>query len=37
MQHTFAKAAPLTGQNMRDVAGALGHSDLATTMIEPEQ
>ncbi|MFT5532454.1 MAG: integrase/recombinase XerC [Candidatus Paceibacteria bacterium] len=37
MQHTFAKVALLTGQSIRDVAAALGHSDLATTMIEPEQ
>ena len=37
LRHTFAKAALLTGQSMRDVAGALGHADLATTMIYTEQ
>ena len=37
LRHTFAKALLLTGQSMRDVAGALGHADLATTMIYTEQ
>ncbi|WP_344762357.1 tyrosine-type recombinase/integrase [Actimicrobium antarcticum] len=37
LRHTFAKAALLTGQNMRAVAGALGHADLATTMLYTEQ
>jgi len=37
LRHTFAKAALLTGQSVREVAGALGHADLATTMIYTEQ
>ena len=37
LRHTFAKTALLTGQSMRDVAGALGHADLATTIIYTEQ
>ncbi|MBV6325561.1 tyrosine-type recombinase/integrase [Duganella violaceipulchra] len=37
LRHTFAKAALLTGQDVRTVAAWLGHSDLATTMIYTEQ
>jgi site-specific recombinase XerD len=37
MRHTFAKAALLTGQDMRSVAAWLGHRDMGTTMIYTEQ
>lgn len=32
LRHTFGKAALLAGQNVREVAGALGHADLGTVM-----
>lgn len=37
LRHTFAKAALLTGQDIRHVASLLGHSDLSTTMVYTEQ
>jgi integrase/recombinase XerC len=37
LRHTFGKAALLTGQSMREVAGALGHANMDTTMIYTEQ
>jgi site-specific recombinase XerD len=37
LRHTFAKSAPMTGQDLRTVAGWLGHRDNATTMIYTEQ
>jgi len=37
LRHAFAKAALVSGQDMRVVAGALGHSDLATTMRYTQQ
>ena len=37
LRHTFAKTALLSGHSMRAVAGALGHADLATTMLYTEQ
>ena len=37
LRHTFAKAALVSGQNMRGVASALGHADMSTTMRYTEQ
>jgi integrase/recombinase XerC len=37
LRHTFAKAALLKGQSMREVAGMLGHSSVDTTMIYTDQ
>lgn len=37
LRHTFAKAALLTGQDIRHVAAWLGHRDLGTTMVYTEQ
>lgn len=37
LRHTFAKAALLTGQDVRSVAAWLGHRDVGTTMIYTEQ
>lgn len=37
LRHTFAKAALLKGQSMREVAGLLGHASVDTTMIYTEQ
>lgn len=37
LRHTFAKAALLTGQDVRSVAAWLGHRDLGTTMAYTEQ
>lgn len=37
LRHTFAKAALLSGQDLRSVAGWLGHRDLGTTMVYTEQ
>lgn len=37
LRHTFGKAALLAGQDVREVAGALGHANLETTMIYTEQ
>jgi integrase/recombinase XerC len=37
LRHTFAKAALLTGQDMRSVAAWLGHRDMGTTMVYTEQ
>jgi site-specific recombinase XerD len=37
LRHTFAKAALLKGQTMREVAGLLGHASVDTTMIYTEQ
>jgi integrase/recombinase XerC len=37
LRHTFAKAALLSGQDIRHVASVLGHSDLSTTMVYTEQ
>lgn len=37
LRHTFAKAALLTGQDMRSVAAWLGHRDIGTTMVYTEQ
>jgi len=37
LRHTFAKAALLTGQDVRSVAAWLGHRDLSTTMVYTEQ
>lgn len=37
LRHTFAKAALLTGQDIRHVAAWLGHRDLSTTMVYTEQ
>ena len=36
-RHTFAKAALMSGQDLRTVAGWLGHRDIATTLIYTEQ
>jgi len=33
LRHTFAKAALLQGQSMREVAGLLGHASMDTTMV----
>lgn len=35
LRHTFAKAAPLSGQDVRNVAVWTGHCDLSTTMVYP--
>jgi len=35
--HTFAKAALLQGQSMREVAGLLGHASMDTTMVYTNQ
>jgi site-specific recombinase XerD len=37
LRHTFAKAALLSGQDVRNVAAWLGHRDLSTTMVYTEQ
>lgn len=37
LRHTFSKASLLTGQDLRSVAGALGHADLSTVMIYTQQ
>nr|WP_315219910.1 tyrosine-type recombinase/integrase [uncultured Duganella sp.] len=37
LRHTFAKAALLSGQDIRSVAAWLGHRDLSTTMVYTEQ
>jgi len=37
LRHTFAKAALLSGQDMRHVAAWLEHRDLGTTMVYTEQ
>ncbi|MET3135255.1 integrase/recombinase XerC [Oxalobacteraceae bacterium GrIS 1.11] len=37
LRHTFAKAALLSGQSMREVAGLLGHASVDTTMIYTDQ
>lgn len=37
LRHTFAKAALLTGQSMREVASLLGHASVDTTMIYTDQ
>lgn len=37
LRHTFAKAALLNGQSMREVAGLLGHASVDTTMIYTDQ
>lgn len=37
LRHTFGKASLLAGQNVREVASALGHGSLETTMIYTEQ
>jgi site-specific recombinase XerD len=37
LRHTFAKAALLTGQDIRHFAAWLGHRDLGTIMVYTEQ
>lgn len=37
LRHTFAKAALIKGQTMREVASLLGHASVDTTMIYTEQ
>lgn len=37
LRHTFAKAALLHGQSMREVAGLLGHASMDTTMVYTNQ
>jgi site-specific recombinase XerD len=37
LRHTFAKAALLRGQTMREVAGLLGHASVDTTMVYTDQ
>lgn len=37
LRHTFAKAALLQGQSMREVAGLLGHTSMDTTMVYTNQ
>lgn len=37
MRHTFAKGALLQGHDLRQVATALGHTSLDTTMTYTEQ
>jgi integrase/recombinase XerC len=37
LRHTFAKAALLKGQSMREVASLLGHASVDTTMIYTDQ
>ena len=37
LRHTFAKAALLKGQTMREVASMLGHASVDTTMIYTDQ
>lgn len=37
LRHTFAKAALLQGQSMREVAGLLGHASMDTTMVYTNQ
>jgi integrase/recombinase XerC len=36
-RHTFAKAALLQGQSMREVANLLGHKSMDTTMVYTNQ
>ncbi len=37
LRHTFAKAALLHGQSMREVANLLGHKSMDTTMVYTDQ
>lgn len=37
LRHTFAKAALLQGQSMREVANLLGHKSMDTTMVYTDQ
>lgn len=37
LRHTFAKAALLQGQSMREVASLLGHASVDTTMVYTDQ
>lgn len=37
LRHTFAKAALTEGEDIRSVAGWLGHRDVGTTMVYTEQ
>ncbi len=37
LRHTFAKAALLHGQSMREVANLLGHKSMDTTMVHIDQ
>lgn len=37
LRHTFAKAALLHGQSMREVANVLGHTSMDTTMVYTDQ
>lgn len=37
LRHTFDKGVLLTRSSMRDIAAAMGHTDLATRMIHAEQ
>lgn len=37
LRHTFAKAALLQGQSMREVASLLGHASMDTTMVYTNQ
>lgn len=37
LRHTFAKAALMKGQSMREVASLLGHASVDTTMIYTDQ
>lgn len=36
LRHTFAKAALLTGPDIRHVAALLGHRNIGTTMVYTE-